>query len=306
MVDDLLLRTDGLSFRYPGGTLALDELTVDVPRGSVGLVGANGAGKTTLLRLALGQLQPTAGTVEVVGRAVADDPVGVRAHIGFMPEHDCLPPDQTAADVVATFGELAGLPPRAARQRASEVLDLVGMDEARFRPISGYSTGMRQRTKLAQAIVADPEVVLLDEPTAGLDPIGREEMLALVGRLAGFGISALVATHLLDDVQRVCDRVVMIDGGRLRHTGATHALLHITGAVRVRVDDGAVRLADVLGAAGVAATVVDDATLDVRVDDDDARVLDLVRDGADDLGLALYALTTRRTSLDELFLDEPS
>ena len=305
MADDLLLRTDGLSFRYPGGTLALDELTVDVPRGSVGFVGANGAGKTTLLRLALGQLRPTAGTIEVAGRAVADDPVGVRAHIGFMPEHDCLPPDQTAADVVGTLGEIAGLPPRAARQRASEVLDLVGLDEARFRPIGGYSTGMRQRVKLAQAIVADPEVVLLDEPTAGLDPIGREEMLALVGRLAGFGISALVATHLLDDVQRVCERVVMIDAGKLRHTGPTHALLHRTGAVRVQVDDGAPQLAAVLGAAGVEATVVDEATLDVRVDGDDARVLDLVRDGADDLGLALYALTTRRTSLDELFLDEP-
>jgi ABC-2 type transport system ATP-binding protein len=306
MADDLLLRTDGLSLRYPGGTLALDELTVDVPRGSVGLVGANGAGKTTLLRLALGQLRPTSGTIEVAGRAVADDPVGVRAHIGFMPEHDCLPPDQTAADVVGTLGELAGLPPRAARQRTSEVLDLVGLDEARFRPIGGYSTGMRQRVKLAQAIVADPEVVLLDEPTAGLDPIGREEMLALVGRLAGFGISALVATHLLDDVQRVCDRVVMIDAGRLRHTGLTHALVHRTGAVRVQVDDGASRLADVLGAAGVAATVVDDATLDVRVDGDEVRVLDLVRDGADDLGLALYALTSRRTSLDELFLEQPS
>jgi ABC-2 type transport system ATP-binding protein len=305
MVDDLLLRTEGLSLRYPGGTLALDELTVDVPRGSVGLVGANGAGKTTLLRLALGQLRPTAGTIEVVGRPVADDPVGVRAHIGFMPEHDCLPPDQTAADVVATLGELAGLPPRAARQRASEVLDLVGLDEARFRPIGGFSTGMRQRTKLAQAIVADPEVVLLDEPTAGLDPIGREEMLALVGRLAGFGISALVATHLLDDVQRICDRVVMIDAGRLRHTGRTDALLHRTGAVRVQVDDGAERLAEVLGAEGVDATVVDDATLDVRVDGDDGRVLDLVRDAADDLGLALYALTTRRTSLDELFVVQP-
>ena len=304
MAADLLLRTDGLSLRYPGGTLALDELTVDVPRGSVGLVGANGAGKTTLLRLALGQLRPTAGTIEVAGRPVADDPVGVRAHIGFMPEHDCLPPDQTAADVVATLGELAGLPSRAARQRASEVLDLVGLDEARFRPIGGFSTGMRQRTKLAQAIVADPEVVLLDEPTAGLDPIGREEMLALVGRLAGFGISALVATHLLDDVQRICDQVVMIDGGTLRHTGATQALLHRTGAVRVQVDDGAARLADVLGAAGVAVTVVDDATLDVRVDGDEGRVLDLVRDGADDLGLALHALTTRRGSLDELFLDQ--
>jgi len=138
MADDLLLRTEGLSLRYPGGTLALDELTVEVPRGSVGLVGANGAGKTTLLRLALGQLRPTAGTIEVVGRAVADDPIGVRTHIGFMPEHDCLPPDQTAADVVATFGELAGLPPRAARQRASEVLDLVGLDEERFRPIGGF------------------------------------------------------------------------------------------------------------------------------------------------------------------------
>ncbi len=236
---------------------------------------------------------------------MADDPVGVRAHIGFMPEHDCLPPDQTAADVVASLGELAGLPPRAARQRASEVLDLVGLDEARFRPIGGFSTGMRQRTKLAQAIVADPEVVLLDEPTAGLDPIGREEMLALVGRLASFGISALVATHLLDDVQRVCDQVVMIDGGKLRHAGATQALLHRTGAVRVEVNDGAVRLADLLFAAGVAVTVVDDATLDVRVDGEGGQVLDLIRDGADDLGLALHALTTRRTSLDELFLDEP-
>ncbi len=235
---------------------------------------------------------------------MADDPIGVRAHIGFMPEHDCLPPDQTAADVVATFGELAGLPPRAARQRASEVLDLVGLDEARFRPIGGFSTGMRQRTKLAQAIVADPEVVLLDEPTAGLDPIGREEMLALVGRLAGFGISALVATHLLDDVQRVCDHVVMIDGGKLRHAGATQALLHRTGVLRVEVNDGAARLAELLGVAGVAVTVVDDATLDVRVDGDEGDVLDLVRDGADDLGLALHALTTRRTSLDELFVDQ--
>jgi ABC-2 type transport system ATP-binding protein len=304
MADGPLLRTEGLSFRYPGGTLALDDLTVDVPRGSVGLVGANGAGKTTMLRLALGQLRPTAGRIEVVGRAVAEDPIGVRSHIGFMPEHDCLPPDQSAADVVASLGELSGLPPRAARQRASEVLDLVGLDEARFRPTGGFSTGMRQRTKLAQAIVADPEVVLLDEPTAGLDPIGREEMLTLVGRLAGFGISTLVATHLLDDVQRVCDQVVMIDGGKLRHASATRSLLHRTGAVRVDVHEGAARLADLLGAAGVDVTVVDDATLDVRVDGDDGRVLDLVRDGADDLGLALHSMTSRRTSLDELFEDE--
>ena len=204
-----------------------------------------------------------------------------------MPEHDCLPPDQTAADVVATFAELAGLPPRPARQRASEILDLVGLDEARFRPVGGFSTGMRQRTKLAQALVADPELLLLDEPTAGLDPLGREEMLALVGRVAGFGISVIVATHLLDDVQRVCDEVVLIDGGRLLHAGPTEALLSRTGSVRVELDSGAPELVAALAAAGVTATAVDDATVDVA--SDDPATLDAIRDAVDDLGLALHA-----------------
>ena len=145
----------------------------------------------------------------------------MRSRLGYMPEHDCLPLDQTAADVVATFGELSGLPARAARQRASDILDLVGLDEARFRPIGGFSTGMRQRTKLAQALVGDPELVLLDEPTAGLDPLGPRGDARLVARLGTFGISVLMATHLLDDVQQVCDHVVMIDGGRLVVSGAT-------------------------------------------------------------------------------------
>src|SRR4029079_2357054 len=140
-------------------------------------------------------------------------------------------PDQSASDFVATFGELSGLPARVARQRASDILDLVGLDEARFRPIGGFSTGMRQRTKLAQALVGDPELVLLDEPTAGLDPLGREEMLVLVARLGTVGISVLMATHLLDDVQRVCDHVVMIDAGRLVVAGATDDLLERTGQV---------------------------------------------------------------------------
>jgi ABC-2 type transport system ATP-binding protein len=282
----------------------LTELTLDIPRGSVGLVGANGAGKTTLLRMALGQLRPTNGSIEVVGVDVATDPVDVRARLGFMPEHDCLPPDQSAADIVSTLGEMSGLPVRGARQRASEVLDLVGLDEARFRPISGYSTGMRQRTKLAQALVADPELVLLDEPTAGLDPLGREEMLALVGRLAGFGISVLVATHLLDDVQRVCDHVVMIDAGTLLHAGPTRDLLHRTGAVRIEVDERADVLAAALVERGYSATVIDDVSLDVGTDAPDA--LDAVRDLTDDLGLALHALTGRRTTLDDLFVEPAS
>ena len=171
--------------------------------------------------------------VEVCGIDVASDPIAVRSRLGYMPEHDCLSLDQTAADVVSTFGELSGLPPRAARQRASDILDLVGLDEARFRPIGGFSTGMRQRTKLAQALVGDPELVLLDEPTAGLDPIGREEMLQLVDRLGSFGISVLMATHLLDDVQA---GVRPRGDDRRRHVGGVGGDQLVAGAHRARDD----------------------------------------------------------------------
>jgi ABC-2 type transport system ATP-binding protein len=283
-------------------------LTVDVPRGLVGLVGANGAGKTTLFRLLLGLSRPTEGTVEVGGRSVTDDPIGSRARLGYMPEHDCLPLDQSAADVVATLGELSGLPARAARQRASEVLDLVGLDEARFRPVGGFSTGMRQRVKLAQSLVADPELALLDEPTAGLDPTGREEMLTLVSRLATFGISVLLATHLLDDVAKVCDHVVMLDAGRLVVAGPTETLLHQTGKLTVEVNAGIGQLVEALTERGL--TVVADEHLpldgaggavDVVVGADAGPVLDAIRDVLSDLGLPLHRLSSRAGSLDEAF-----
>ena len=295
---DPLLRLDGLTKRYPGVT-ALDGLTLDVPRGRIGLVGANGAGKTTLFRLLLGLAHPSDGRVEVCGTDVATDPIGVRSRLGYMPEHDCLPLDQTAADVVATFGELSGLPARAARQRASDILDLVGLDEARFRPIGGFSTGMRQRTKLAQSLVGDPELVLLDEPTAGLDPMGREEMLALVARLGTFGISVLMATHLLDDVQQVCDHVVMIDAGKLVVSGATDALLERTGLVTVDVGVRGPDLVDALAAASILATAID-GLVEVTIDGD--AQLDALRDVIADLELPLHRLSTRLTSLDEVFL----
>jgi ABC-2 type transport system ATP-binding protein len=293
-----LLRLDGLTKKYPGVT-ALDALTIDLPRGLVGLVGANGAGKTTMFRLLLGISKPTEGTIEVCGINVAVDPIGVRSRLGYMPEHDCLPLDQTAADVVSTFGELSGLPARAARQRASDVLDLVGLDEARFRPISGFSTGMRQRTKLAQALVGDPELVLLDEPTAGLDPLGREEMLALVARLGSFGISVLMATHLLDDVQQVCHHVVMIDSGRLVVSGATDSLLERTGFVTVDVGVHGDELVAGLSKAGLTAAAAE-GLVEVTVEGD--HHMDTLRNVIADLGLPLYRLTTRLTSLDEVFL----
>jgi len=302
-----MLRAASLTMAYPGGSTALADLSVDIPSGSVGLVGANGAGKTTLFRLMLGLMQPTSGWIEVTGRNVAADPVGIRSRLGYMPEHDCLPLDQSASDVVATFGELAGLPPRAARQRASDMLDLVGLDEARFRPVGGFSTGMRQRTKLAQALVADPHLVLLDEPTAGLDPVGREDMLELVGRLAGFGISILLATHLLDDVQRVCDHVVMIDRGHLVLAGPIDQLMQTTGVMRVEVGgrDGAVAtLVQALHQRGLPARAADEHSVDIDTSQHGEAAFDLVRDTVADAGLRLYALSTRHRSLDDLFLQE--
>jgi ABC-2 type transport system ATP-binding protein len=279
--------------------IALDDLSVDLPRGLVGLVGANGAGKTTMFRLLLGISKPTEGRIEVCGIDVAVDPIGVRSRLGYMPEHDCLPLDQTAADVVSTFGELSGLPARAARQRASDILDLVGLDEARFRPIGGFSTGMRQRAKLAQALVGDPELVLLDEPTAGLDPLGREEMLALVGRLGTFGISVIMATHLLDDVQQVCEHVVMIDAGRLVVSGGTDSLLERTGIVTVDVGVRGAELVAGLAKVGLSATT-DDGLVEVTVEGN--HQMDALRDVIAELGLPLYRLSTRLTSLDEVFL----
>jgi ABC-2 type transport system ATP-binding protein len=293
-----LVRATALTKRF-GPVTALDGLTVDIPHGRTGLVGPNGAGKTTFFRLLLGLGRPTSGRLEVGGRAVDDDPIGVRSTIGYMPEHDCLPLDQTAADVAATFAELSGLPPRAARQRASDVLDLVGLDEARFRPIAGFSTGMRQRTKLAQALVADPELLLLDEPTAGLDPTGREEMLALVARVGTFGISVLLATHLLDDVQHVCDNVVMIDGGALVVAGATEGLVQRTGMVVVDVGDRRGELVSALVARGVDAAAVDDT---VEVTLTEADDVDTIRDAIADLGLPLHRLSNRFRSLDDVFL----
>ena len=293
-----LLEVEDLSKTYGGGVRALDGLTLSLAPGVIGLVGANGAGKSTFFRILLGLSRPDTGTAIVDGIDVGQDPIAVRSRLGYMPEHDCLPTDQSAADVVATLGEVAGLPARAARQRASDVLDLVGLDEARFRPIEGFSTGMRQRAKLAQALVADPKLVLLDEPTAGLDPQGRHEMLELVRRLGTFGISVVMATHLLDDVQTTCDQIVMIDAGRLVASGRTQELLHTTGVVRVDVGGRGDELLAALTAHE--ATLLADGTVEVSIAGDDD--LDAIVAVVAATELPLHGLTSQRSNLDDVFL----
>jgi len=294
-----LIVTEALTKSYPGGVTALDGLTIDLEPGIIGLVGANGAGKSTFLRILLGLLEPTSGRASVLGHDVRTGATSLRRHLGYMPESDCLPTDATATEFVGQMGRLSGLPAAAARERAAEVLRHVGLYEERYRPMGGYSTGMKQRVKLAQALVHDPRLLLLDEPTNGLDPAGRDEMLALVRRTGTeFGIAVIVASHLLGEIERVCDFLVAIDAGRLIRAAPLQAFTERTGTLAVEVEEGAARLADALQRQGLAATV-DGRTVMVELEDE--RPWDLVRDAVAELGLPLVRIEQRRRGLEELF-----
>ena len=296
-MDGPIITTSGLQFAY-GDIVALAGVDLEVPPGRVGLVGANGAGKTTLLKLLLGILPPAAGSIGVLGRPVPGDLLGVRSRVGFMPESDCLPPDQTAADFVAYAAELAGLPVRAARQRASDVLTLVGLHEERFRYLKEFSTGMLQRAKLAQAIVHDPDLVLLDEPTAGLDPEGREEMLGLVIRLEEYGIHSVLSSHVLTDIERTCDWVVMLDGGRVLRSGPLIELSAADEAALEVLGDPDPVVAG-LEAAGATVTVDGNA---MTVRHQGADVFAVVRDVLADTGAGIRRLGPHRTTLEDIFM----
>jgi ABC-2 type transport system ATP-binding protein len=209
-----------------GSQEALGGVTATFAPGTVGLVGPNGAGKTTLIRLLLGLIPPSAGSVRVFGVDSATAPLRVRERVGYMPEHDCLIPSMSGVGFVAFMGQVSGLPREVAMSRAHDVLQFVGLREERYRKISEYSVGMRQRVKLAQAIVHDPPLCLLDEPTAGLDPNGRFEMLRLLRILAGTpGHSLVLSTHLLPDVDGLCDQILLLNAGRSLAAGPLAPLL---------------------------------------------------------------------------------
>jgi ABC-2 type transport system ATP-binding protein len=206
-----------------GARQALRDVSVAFPAGAVGLLGPNGAGKSTLIKALLGLLRPASGAMHVLGYDVAEAPLAVRARIGYMPENDTHIPGMNAVSFVAYCGELCGLPHAAAMQRAHEVLFYVGLGEARYRNVETYSTGMKQRIKLAQALVHDPDLLLLDEPTNGMDPKGRDEMLALVRDIAG-PISVILSSHVLPDVEFACDHVVVLHKGVVATHGPIAAL----------------------------------------------------------------------------------
>ncbi len=298
-----LIALSGLTKRY-GPVTALDGLTLEVEPGIIGLVGSNGAGKSTLLKILLGLIEPTSGSATVFDLDVRTHGTEIRQFVGYMPEHDALPPDSSATDLVAHFAEISGLPRSAARERTAEVLRHVGLYEERYRAIGGYSTGMKQRVKLAQAIVHDPRLLLLDEPTNGLDPAGRDEMLDLVRKTgAEFGMTVVVASHLLGEIERVCNFLVAIEAGRLLQAAPLGTFTQRTGVLNVEVDERAEAVAAALAASGLDARATSSHALLVALVDD--ATYDAVRDAVADMGLALIRLEQSRHRLEDLFRDEP-
>ncbi len=298
-----LIRADGLTKRF-GSVTALDSLTLEVSPGTTGLVGANGAGKSTLLKILLGLLPASDGTARVLDLDVAHQGPAIRERVGYMPEHDCLPPDVSATEFVVHMARMSGLPMTAARERTADTLRHVGLYEERYRAMGGYSTGMRQRVKLAQALVHDPALVLLDEPTNGLDPAGRDDMLGLIQRIdAEFGISVLVTSHLLGELERVCDAIVVIEDGRLTRHSSTASVTAETALVTVEVDGDPATLHARLVDAGLTAQVSGRL---LHVDVADASAYDVVRDTVADLGLGLVRLERERHRMTEIFTQRPT
>jgi ABC-2 type transport system ATP-binding protein len=297
----ILIAADGLEKRYQGGVTALAGLTVEIESGIVGLVGANGAGKSTLIKLALGLLAPTGGTIKVLGLDPIVNAEAVRARVGYMPEHDCLPPDVSAAEFITHLARVSGLPAARARERASETLRHVGMYEERYRQIGGYSTGMRQRVKLAQALVHDPELLLLDEPTNGLDPEGRRSMLSLVHRIGTeFGIAVVVCSHLLGEIERICTSLVAIDAGRLLRSASLSSMTAAQDLLMVEVDENPAPLAARLAGEGISVRPEGRGLL-VELSDEDTY--DVIRNAVADLDLSLHRLERRRHQIADLFRD---
>ena len=297
-----LIAVEGLVKRF-GAVTALDGVTLALDAPATGLLGANGAGKSTLMRLLLGLVRPDEGGVSVLGVDAARDAAEVRRRLGYMPELDCLPLEMTARDLVVHMAELRGLPRRDAVLRASEVLFQVGLEEERSRLIRTFSTGMKQRAKLAQALVHSPELVVLDEPTNGLDPSGREEMLALVRRLSSeLGIAVLLSSHVLEDVTRTCDAVVVLREGRVVTAGRIDEMEGLAGdGVLVRATGDLEAFAGRLAARGLTARPRDGGVAVGGAPEDD--LLDGVRDAAAEAGIALRELRPAGPTLEDALVE---
>ena len=298
-MSDVVISARGVQKSY-GSNHVLRGLDCDVGQGITGLLGPNGSGKSTFMGLVLGLRPRQGGDLTILGVDPSQSGPELRARLGYAPEHHDLPGDVQAADLVRHIAQLHGMPRRVATERASNALWQVGLGEERFRPIGTMSTGQRQRVKMAQAIAHDPDLLLLDEPTDGLDPVQRDDMLALIRRVGSeFGIDILLSSHLLEEVERVCDSVVILANGVVGQSGTLSDLESAATGVRVELDTDPQPLAAALTARGAEATI-DGHILTVTGDD---AVVDLVRNLVADLGLGLRRLEPSRTTLEDVFIE---
>lgn len=295
-----ILHCRDLVKRY-GSVTALNGITLSVEPGVVGLLGPNGAGKSTLISVLLGQVPATSGQARVLGFSVRRQQRHIRRRIGFVPENDCLIPGLSGAGYVHYAGRLAGMSHADAMQRAHEVLDYVGLGEARYRPAEQYSSGMKQRLKLAQALVHDPDVLFLDEPTNGMDPEGRQLMLSLITDLGRAGISLLISSHLLPDVERVCQRVVIMGSGQVLATGDIDQLRrpHPT-LYTVKYEGSGDALRESLARRRVAVQTHTERVVTVELPAPETQTL--ILEAAREADVSIRGLHPRRSSLEEAFM----
>jgi ABC-2 type transport system ATP-binding protein len=294
----VVIAARGVVKRY-GRTMALAGLDADIGPGITGLLGSNGAGKTTFISLVLGLRSRNDGELSVLGRDPETAGIELRSRVGYAPEHHDLPAELSASDFVRHLAEMHLLPPRAAVQRANDALWLVGLGEERFRPVGTMSTGQRQRVKLASAIAHDPELVLLDEPTDGLDPMQRTEMLALIRRVGTeFGMHIVVSSHHLEEVERICDAVVIVEGGEVVHAGTLADIRQGPEGLLIEVDARADELAAMLSARGFDVTVEGDVLLLAAAD----AAYDIVRDAVAELEVGLRRLGPRGRTLEDVYM----
>ncbi|MEW5748649.1 MAG: ABC transporter ATP-binding protein [Candidatus Thermoplasmatota archaeon] len=289
-----------------GQVVALNGFTADIPEGVIGLLGPNGAGKSTFIKASLGLVPLERGSISVGGLDSQTESLRIRDDIGYMPEHDCLIPSMSSVELVSYMGQISGMGQRDAMQRCHEVLDFVGIGEERYRLVKSYSTGMKQKVKLAQAIVHDPALLFLDEPTSGMDPNGREEMLDLVRRIGATGKTIIVSSHILQEVERVCGHAIIISDGRLVRDGRMGALMAGEEGLQnltVRGDAKALELfARALGAACTVVKKADEgvgqASFSVRGCGDGRGIFGLAREH----GVQVRSYTPDRMSLEDVFL----
>ena len=297
----MLIELDDVTKTY-GKVVALRGLSVTLPEGAIGLLGPNGAGKTTMIRTLLGLIAIDSGRGRIMGMDIRAERLAIRRFAGFVPEDECLFPGMIGIEFVGYAGELVGMRSYDAMQRAHEVLDYVGLGEARYRRVESYSTGMKQRLKIASAIVHDPRLLILDEPTNGMDPAGRDDILKLTHDLAhNKGMSLLFSSHLLPDVEAVCDHVMVLGRGRLLAQGRIDELKQphdLQFELRVKGDQ--VPFAQRLAERGISATPVDDHLLVLLPA---GAVPAAVWQTALDAGEQIRSLRPRRSTLEEVFLN---